>query len=95
VVKDRVGNKLLEGQKVLVALPEAQIFGFVAKVEEGGLITGVRGARGGVEERQGRILVSCVIALPVDAGMGIVPQLVRVHDPDKHEEPVAAEDRPN
>jgi len=84
-MRDRIGNKLVVGDKVLVALPEAQIFGFVAQVEQGGLITGVRGARGGVEQKQGRILVSCVIALPVDVDNDAVAQLVRVVDPDKHE----------
>jgi hypothetical protein len=82
-MKDRIGNKLAMGQKVVVALPEAQIFGFVAQIEEGSLITGLR--RGGVERRGGRILVSCVIALPVDSESEIVAQLVRVHDPDKHD----------
>lgn len=92
MVKDRIGNVLAEGQKVVVALPEAQIFGFVAKVEEGGLITGLR--QGGAQKRLGRILVSCVIALPVDPEEGQVAQLVRVYDPDKHEE-LGAEERPN
>jgi hypothetical protein len=96
MMKDRIGNKLAMGDKVVVALPEAQIFGFVAQLEEGGIITGVRGARGGMEKRPGRILVSCVIALPVDAEYDGVAQLVKVYDPDKHDaagEP--AEDRPN
>ena len=80
----RIGNKLKTGDKVVVALPEAQIFGFVAQVEEGGLITGLK--RGGSERRPGRVLVSCVIALPIDAELDAVAQLVRVYDPDKHEE---------
>jgi hypothetical protein len=93
VVKDRIGNKLETGQKVVVALPEAQIFGFVAQLEEGGLITGLR--QGGAQKRMGRVLVSCVIALPVDPEDGAVPQLVRVYDPDKHDEGESAKDRPN
>jgi hypothetical protein len=84
-MKDRIGNKLEMGQKVVVALPEAQIFGFIAQIEEGGVITGVRGARGGMERRQGRVLVSCVIALPVDIEHDAVAQIVRVYDPEKHE----------
>lgn len=83
-MKDRLGNELAVGQKVVVALPEAQIFGFVAQIEDGGLITGLK--RGGVEAKPGRILVSCVIALPVDVQYGAVAQLVRVYDPDKHDE---------
>jgi hypothetical protein len=86
MMKDRIGNKLKTGDKVVVALPEAQIFGFVAQVEEGGLITGLK--RGGSDRRPGRVLVSCVIALPIDAELDAVAQLVRVYDPDKHEEAV-------
>lgn len=82
-MKDRIGNKLAVGDKVAVALPEAQIFGFVAQLESGSLITGLK--RGGVEQRPGRILVSCVIALPVDSDFDAVAQLVKVYDPDKHE----------
>jgi hypothetical protein len=84
MMRDRIGNKLKTGDKVVVALPEAQIFGFVAQVEEGGLITGLK--RGGSDRRPGRVLVSCVIALPIDAELDAVAQLVRVYDPDKHEE---------
>lgn len=84
-MKDRIGNNLKMGDKVMVVLPESQIFGFVAQLEEGGIITGVRGARGGMEQRPGRILVSCVIALAVDAQFDGVAQLVKVYDPDKHE----------
>lgn len=87
-MKDRIGNKLELGHKVAVALPDASIFGFIAQIEEGGLITGLK--RGGSERRPGRVLVSCVIALPVDPESGAVPQLVRVHDPDKHEEAAEA-----
>lgn len=85
-MKDRIGNELKVGHKVLVHLPDAEIFGFVAQVEGGGIITGVRGVKGGMEQRPGRILVSCVIALPVHPQADQVAELVRVVDPDKHEE---------
>ena len=85
-MKDRIGNELKVGHKVLVHLPEAHIFGFVAQVEAGGIITGVRGVKGGMEQRPGRILVSCVIALPVHPELGQVAELVRVVDAEKHEE---------
>ena len=85
-MKDRIGNDLKVGDKVLVALPEASIFGFVAQVEGGGLVTGVRGVKGGMQEVPGRILVSCVIALPVRPGGGQVGELVRVYDADKHDD---------
>ena len=94
-MKDRIGNKLATGQKVVVALPEAQIFGFIAQIEEGGLITGVGRVRGGMEKRPGRILVSCVIALPVDPESDAVAQLVRVHDAEKHDEAAPDKERPN
>lgn len=93
-MKDRIGNKLAVGDKVVVALPEAQIFGFVAQLEEGGIITGLK--RGGMEKRPGRMLISCVIALPVDVEYDSVAQLVKVYDPDKHpSEDAPSEDRPN
>ena len=94
-MKDRINNRLAVGDKVVVALPEAQIFGFVAQIDEPGLITGVRGVKGGVEQRPGRILVSAVIALPVDTASEMVLQLVKVHDADKHEEPAQPAERPN
>ncbi len=82
-MKDRIGNVLAKGDKVLIALQEAQIFGFVAELAEPGLITGMRGPRG-AEVTPGRVLVSCVVALPVDPNVGIVMQAVKVHDADKH-----------
>lgn len=91
-MKDRIGNKLAKGDKVSVALPESNIFGFVAQIEEGGLITGTR-SRGGMDKRPGRILISCVLALPIDPEYDSVSQIVKVYDPDKHDEPPA--ERPN
>lgn len=91
MAKDRIGNGLAVGQKVVVALPEASIFGFVAQIEDGGLITGLK--RGGSERRPGRVLVSCVVALPVEPESGAVAQIVRVYDPDKHE--VVESGKPN
>jgi hypothetical protein len=85
-MKDRIGNTLKVGDKVMVALPEASIFGFVAQVDAGGIITGVRSVKGGMQAKPGRILVSCVIALPVHPEAGQVGELVRVYDAEKHEE---------
>ena len=85
-MKDRIGNELKVGHKVLVALPESSIFGYVAQVEGGGLITGVRGVKGGIEQRPGRILVSCVIALPIHPEQGWVAELVRVYDSEKRDD---------
>jgi hypothetical protein len=83
-VKDRIGNKLAKGDRVLVMLPEAQIFGFVADLEEGGLIAGL-GPHGAPGTRPGRVLVSCVVALPVELEFDAVGALVKVVDPDKAE----------
>jgi hypothetical protein len=91
-MKDRIGNKLEVGDKLSVMLPEAQIFGFVAEVKEGSLITGLK--RGGVEKTPGRVLVSCVIALPVDPETGMVAQIVKVYDADRESGKAPAE-RPN
>jgi hypothetical protein len=84
MVKDRIGNVLHKGDRLLVALPESQIFGFVAELKEQGVI---RGVRGGAETTPGAVLVSCVIALPIDYQSGQVVQCVKVYDPDKHEDP--------
>jgi prephenate dehydrogenase len=85
-MKDRIGNVLAVGDRVLLALPEAQIFGFVAQLDESQLITGVRSVKGGMSQQPGRVLVSCVVALPMDANLGMVAQLVKVVDPDKHDD---------
>jgi hypothetical protein len=92
-MKDRIGNALKVGDKVMVALPEASIFGFVAQVEAGGLITGVRGIKGGMQEKPGRILVSCVIAIPVHPEQGQAAELVRVYDAEKHDDEGGSEPR--
>jgi len=83
MVKDRLGNMLAKGDRLCIALPEAQIFGFVAEVKEQGVIRGVRGS---AEMTSGVVLVSCVIALPVDPNSGQIPQCVKVYDPEKHDE---------
>jgi hypothetical protein len=72
-MKDRIGNVVEKGKRVLVQLPEANIFGVVAKVEEASRIS----------TKPGRVLISCVIALPVSADFNQVAQCVVVEDPDK------------
>jgi len=83
MAKDRLGNSLEKGDRLCIALPEAQIFGFVAEVKEQGVI---RGVRGGAETTPGAVLVSCVIALPLDPKTGQIPQCVKVYDPEKRED---------
>jgi hypothetical protein len=83
-MKDRIGNELAAGDKVMVVLPESQIFGFVSQIDEPGLIA----VRGGTKPVSGRLLVSCVIALPVMPENYTVLQCVKVYDADKHESDV-------
>jgi len=92
MVKDRLGNVMGKGDRLCIALPEAQIFGFVAEVKEQGVIRGVRGA---AETMPGHVLVSCVIALPVDPNSGQIPQCVKVYDPEKHDEAAPKLVQPN
>jgi hypothetical protein len=83
-MKDRIGNKLATGDKVLVQLPESAIIGFVAEVKETGMVARVRG--GGADTAPGHVLVSCVVMLPVDALMDAVAQVVKVYDAAKPSE---------
>jgi hypothetical protein len=84
-MKDRIGNKLAVGDKVLVQLPESAIIGFVANVHDTGLVARVRG--GGADTAPGHVLVTCVVQLPVDALMDAVAQVVKVYDAAKPSEP--------
>jgi hypothetical protein len=83
-VKDRIGNVLAAGDKVLVELPVSSIIGFVAELQEPGKVAlraPDRVPHGYVTP--GRVLVSCVVALPVDGEFGAVAQLVKVYDAAK------------
>lgn len=80
-MKDRIGNVLANGDKVLVELPTSSIVGFIADLAEPGLVAVRRGTAANMTP--GRVLVSCVIALPVDGEVGAVPQLVKVYDAAK------------
>jgi len=80
-MKDRIGNKLAVGDRVLVALPESAILGYVAEVKETGMVARVRG--GGADTAPGHVLVTCVVALPSDTLMDAVAQVVKVYDPSK------------
>lgn len=78
-MKDRIGNKLALSDKVLVELPTSSIVGFIADLQEPGLVLRRN------QETPGRLLVSCVIAIPVDAAQNAVGQLVKVYDAAKAE----------
>lgn len=77
-MKDRIGNKLAHGDKVLVELPTSSIVGFIAELQEPGVIALRRGAA--AAGTPGRVLVSLVIALPCEADADAVPQLIKVYD---------------
>ena len=80
-MKDRIGNVLAKNDKVLVELPTSSIVGFIADLQEPGLVAVRRGTAANLTP--GRILVSCVVALPVDGDLNAVGQLVKVYDADK------------
>ncbi len=80
-MKDRIGNVLANGDKVLVELPTSSIVGFIADLQEPGLVAVRRGTA--ASGTPGRVLVSCVIALPVDGDVRAVGQLVKVYDAAK------------
>jgi len=80
-MKDRIGNTLALKDKVLVELPTSSIIGFIAELQEPGVVAIRRGTAAGMTP--GRVLVSCVIALPVDAEQNAVGQLVKVHDAER------------
>lgn len=77
-MKDRIGNKLAAGDKVLVELPTSSIVGFIAELVEPGLVSIRRGTSAAATP--GRVLVQLVIALPCEAEADAVPQLIKVYD---------------
>lgn len=81
MTKDRIGNVLAVGDKVIVALPDSSIIGFISDMQEAGVLRTT--LRGDHEPMPGRILVSCVISLPVDAVLHATGQIVKVHDADR------------
>lgn len=80
-MKDRIGNKLALQDKVLVELPTSSIIGFISELQEPGVVAIRRGTGAGMTP--GRVLVACVIALPVDEALNMVGQLVKVHDAER------------
>ena len=91
-MKDRIGNKLAVGDKVAVHLPEPLLIGFIGEVKETGMVARVRG--GGADVAPGHVLVSCVIALPVDSSADAVVQIVKVYDSAKASDPIPGTSEP-
>jgi hypothetical protein len=81
MAKDLIGNVLHVGDKVHVQLVNPQIFGFIAEVVEPPMIARSNRA----ELRPGHVLVSCVIAIPIDPTLEGIPQIARVYDSAKEE----------
>jgi hypothetical protein len=78
-VKDRIGNTLAKGDKVVLQLPDPMVFGYVAEVQEPNHLVRVT--------RPGHILVTAVIALPAAGGTeDTILQVAKVVDPDKASE---------
>lgn len=82
MVKDLIGNVLTVGDKVHVQLVNPHIFGFIGEIVEPSHLVRV--------SKPGHILVSCVIAIPVEVDLEGVPQIVRVYDANKEEAMAAA-----
>lgn len=75
-MKDRIGNELVKGKRIMVQLPESNILGYVADVQEASVVS--------LRERMpGRVIVNCILALPADDQFNQVPQCIVVEDPDK------------
>lgn len=78
-MKDRIGNTLAKGDKVVLQLPDPMVFGYVADVQETNHLVRVT--------QPGHILVTAVIALPV-AGVAddTILQVAKVYDVAKASE---------
>lgn len=81
-MKDRIENVLAVGDKVLVELPSASIIGVISQLEEPGILAIRRG--NAAAATPGRVIVACVIALPVDPALGATGALVKVYDAAKN-----------
>lgn len=79
-MKDRIGNPLAVGDKVVLQLPDPMVFGYIAKVEDPSYLVRVT--------KPGHILVTAVIALPgVQGAEDTILQVAKVYDPDKAAQP--------
>jgi hypothetical protein len=79
MIKDTMGNELKEGDLVMVQLERPIIFGRIAEVAEGGIITGVRGNE--PQMKLSRVVVLSHHPIDTDPRIGVVPSLVKLYDP--------------
>jgi hypothetical protein len=91
MVKDLIGNVLAKGDKVHLQLVNPQLFGFIAEIKEPPIVA----LRGRAATEPGHILVSCVIAVPIDPTLDGVPQLAKVYDSMRVSEREEAVSQPN
>lgn len=88
MVTDIMGNELREGDLVALQLERPLIFGRIAEVAEGGIITGMRG--GQAEMKLTRVMVICHHPIEVDPRQARIAAMIKLHDPagisDKLEE---------
>ena len=83
-MKDLIGNELAVGDRVAVYLPHPHVVGFIAEVKETALVASLNPRQGaGTQREPGHVLVSVVLALPVDLDANAVAQVVKVVDPLK------------
>ena len=86
-MKDRIGNVLAKGDRVVLQLPDPMVFAYVAEVSDPSYLVRVT--------RPGHILVSAVIALPaVEGTEDTILQVAKVYDPNKASEPSEAPSEP-
>ena len=79
MVRDTMGNELKPGDLVALQLERPLIFGRIAEVSEGGIITGVK--HGQAEVRMSRVVVISHHPVDTDPRLGQVPSIVKLHDP--------------
>ena len=77
-MKDAVGNELHEGDLVFMHMDRPSLFGRVVKIEEGGLITGIK--KGGVDVRPAQIIVTSNHTIACDPRV-VVGSLLVLKDP--------------
>ena len=86
-VKDRIGNVLAKGDKVVLQLPDPMVFAYIVDVSEPSYLVRVT--------RPGHVIVSAVIALPAMEGHeDTIMQVAKVYDPQKASEPSEAPSEP-
>ena len=78
-MKDALGNELQVGQLVQVNLDRPQVFGRVAAIEGGGIVTGMKGGK--PEVRPAKMTVVCNHTFLVEPG-AVTGSVLALVDPD-------------